>query len=224
VLRLLFALVLLGAAPLAAAEADPDTEIAQRLFADGVAAYNEHDYARALDRFEAARRVKPLPAFDYNIARCHDRLGQAAPAIAAYERYLAAAPEAPDAGEVRTRVAVLRARVEPASSPSPSPSPAAEAPRPRYTAPIVVGVVGVALLATGAGLVGSIGPDYDALERRWMIEGPSAGVTSTADSLHAREVAGWALLAAGGAAVIADVALWIVARRHRAPRSLAWAF
>src|SRR5438067_1644343 len=136
-------LAMAGAAPVVgAAEADPDTEIAQRLFAEGAAAYDAHDYAHALERFEAARRVKPLPAFDYNIARCHDRLGQAAPAIEAYERYLAAAPDAADAGEVRTRVAVLRARVEPTAAGQGAPrqgAPRLDAPRPRYTAPIVVG-------------------------------------------------------------------------------------
>ncbi|HEY2745691.1 MAG TPA: hypothetical protein VGL86_13745, partial [Polyangia bacterium] len=118
-LRLVFVLVVVSAAPLRAGEADPDTEVAQRLFGEGVAAYGAHDYAHALEKFEAARRIKPLPAFDFNIARCHDRLGQAAPAIAAYERYLAQAPDAPDAAEVRERVGILRARVE---TPSPSPS------------------------------------------------------------------------------------------------------
>lgn len=212
-LRVLVAVVLvLGPAGAGAAEADPDTEVAQRLFAEGAAAYDAKDYANALEKFEAARRLKPLPAFDYNIARCHDRLGQAEPAIAAYERYLAAAPDAPDAAEVRTRVTVLRARVEP-SKPLAS-SPAGEAPRRSYTAPIVVGVVGVALVATGAGLVGSVGPDYDALDRRWRSEGPTPSVTQAADALRGREIAGWVVLGVGGAALVADVALWIVARRH----------
>lgn len=212
-LRVLVAAVLLACAPpVVAQEADPDTEIAQRLFAEGAAAYDAKDYAHALEKFEAARRIRPAPAFDYNIARCHDRLGQAAPAIAAYERYLAAAPDAPDAAEVRTRVAVLRGRVEaPAQPAQPTRT---DAPRPHYTVPIVVGVIGVALVGAGAGLVGSVGPDYDALDRRWSVEGPTASVTQQADSLRGREIAGWVLLGTGGAALVADVALWIVARKH----------
>ena len=191
---------------------NPDTEVAQRLFAEGAAAYDGKDYAHALEKFEAARRIRPLPAFDYNIARCHDRLGQAAPAIEAYERYLAAAPDAADSAEVRTRVAVLRGRVE--TTAQPAQPPRTDAPRPHYTMPIVVGVIGVALVGAGAGLVGSVGPDYDALDRRWRVEGPTASVTQQADSLRGREIAGWVLLGTGGAALVADVALWIVARKH----------
>ena len=225
-------LALVAAAPAGAEEKDPDTEVAQRLFGEGVAAYGAHDYARALQRFEAARRLKPLPAFDYNIARCHDRLGDAGAALAAYERYLAQLPDAPDAAEVRARIAILRARVgvggttppqptaaSPSTTPPPSittPSSAADRPRLRLAVPIVVGVAGVALTATGAGLVGSVGPDYDALQRRWQAQGPTSAVVASADSLRAREIAGWTLLGIGGAALVADVALWIVARRHHA--------
>jgi tetratricopeptide (TPR) repeat protein len=225
VLRLVFAIVLLVGAPAVAAETDPDTEVAQRLFAEGASAYDAHDYARALERFEAARRLKPLPAFDYNIARCHDRLGQPGPALAAYERYLAAVPDAPDAAEVRARVAVLRGRVEPAPATTPATAtPAAEPPRTshRLIAPVVVGVAGVALFATGAGLVGSVGGDYDALQRRWQLEGPTSGVVQTADALHARELAGWTLFGIGAAALAADVVLWILAtHRHERPQQTA---
>src|SRR5207248_613612 len=113
--RIAAMLVLLALrAPAARAlEVDPDTEIAQQLIAEGAAAYDAHDYPRALARFEAARHMKPLAAFDYNIARCHDRLGHAAEAVAAYERYVAQKPDAPDSVEVRERIAVLRARLAP---------------------------------------------------------------------------------------------------------------
>src|SRR5437660_1352841 len=142
----------------ARADEDPDTELAQRLFNEGAAAYAAHDYARALDRFEAARRLKPLPAFDYNIARCHDRLGHAREAVDGYQRYLDTGPA--DAAEVRDRVTVLRARIE-------APPP----PRRKLAAPIAVGVLSLALIATGGGLVGSVGPDYDALDLRWRMQG-----------------------------------------------------
>jgi tetratricopeptide (TPR) repeat protein len=212
VIRLLVVLALLGGGGLTeAAEADPDTEVAQRLFHEGVAAYGAHDYAHALDKFEEARRLKPLPAFDFNIARCHDRLGHAQPALDAYQRYLAAAPDAPDAPEVRARIEVLRARIEPV----PSTAPVPERPTRRWAAPIAVGVVGVALLGTGGGLVGSVGPDYDALDRRWRAEGPTPGVIDTADALRSREIAGWTLLGVGGAALIVDAVLWGVASRKR---------
>src|SRR5262249_13805170 len=52
----------------------------------------------------------PLPAFDYNIGRCSERLERWAAAAAAYERYLAAQPDAEDAVEIRQRIDILKAR------------------------------------------------------------------------------------------------------------------
>lgn len=90
---------------------DPDTEIAQRRFRKGAAYYAVRDYDHAVAEFEAARRVKPSPELDFNIARCRDRLDQPGLAIEAYERYLDARPNAPDAPELRKRVEVLRTRL-----------------------------------------------------------------------------------------------------------------
>jgi tetratricopeptide (TPR) repeat protein len=201
----------LVALPLAAraGELDPDTEIAQRLFAEGAAAYDARDYPRALARFEEAHRIKPAPAFQFNIARCHDRLAHAAEAIAAYRRYLAQAPDAPDAAEVRARVTVLEARVAPTTG-------SEQRPRRSLAAPIVVGVLAVALIGTGAGLVGSIDPAYRDLLADWRSQGSTQGILNRADALRAREIAGWAVLGAGAAAAVVDVVLWVLARRSGA--------
>src|SRR5689334_11515142 len=86
---------------------DPDTEIARRHYAAGKAYYEKKDYQNALLEFEAARIAKALPAFDFNIGRCFDRLEQHAEAIEAYERYVASQPPPPDVDEVRTRIKVL---------------------------------------------------------------------------------------------------------------------
>src|SRR5205085_2221287 len=53
---------------------DPDTEVAKRQFKKGSALYMEGKYEEALVAFESAKLAKPLPAFDYNIALCFDRL------------------------------------------------------------------------------------------------------------------------------------------------------
>ena len=41
-----------------------------------------------------SRLARSLPAFDFNIARCLDRLERYEDAVAAYRRYLAASPDA----------------------------------------------------------------------------------------------------------------------------------
>src|SRR4030095_7250105 len=87
---------LAGAAPGGSME-DPDTEVARRHFEKGRAHYDRQDYRHALDEFLGAQRAKSLPGFDFNIARCHDRLEEYALAIEHYELYLTARPNAPDA-------------------------------------------------------------------------------------------------------------------------------
>ena len=98
---------------------DVDMLLGQRYFERGLRFYTANDYVHALDAFEVAQRFKPAPALSYNTGRCHDRLEQVAAAIADYERYLADAPQTPDAASVRARVKELRARLadQPARTP-----------------------------------------------------------------------------------------------------------
>ena len=90
---------------------DPDTQSARRHFDRGASLYDQAHYGAAVREFEAAKRVKPLAAFEFNIARCRDRLEEWSAAADGYERYLAAVPNAPEAAELRSRIAELRARV-----------------------------------------------------------------------------------------------------------------
>lgn len=117
---LLLALILSGlAAPPASAKpgfaakkptVDINMVLGQRYFARGATYYAAGDYARALDAFEVAQRFKPAPALYFNTGRCHDRLEQAAEAIADYERFLAEVPGTGDAAAVRARISELRVR------------------------------------------------------------------------------------------------------------------
>lgn len=113
----LFCLVAIGplrplraATPTAAI--DPDTESARRHFSAGRDHYEAGRYADAVNEFEQANRLKPLPELEFNIARTYDRMEQYEPAIEHYEKYLAALPlTAPEVGELQKRVAILRERV-----------------------------------------------------------------------------------------------------------------
>jgi hypothetical protein len=200
-----------------AADSDPDTEIARRHFEAGRAKYQESDYLGALGEFEAARKVRQLAAFDYNIARCLDRLERPAEAVVAYERYLAAAPNEPDAADVRARVGVLKQRIGEAR-PSPHPAVALTvAPPPerrsrRLIAPSVVAGAAVAAAVVGAGLLGSVSADYDSL-----VAGPSSCrpcSDAQVSPLMARADAGYVFLATAGALAVVDVVLWVRARRR----------
>lgn len=113
----LFALAAFSLGPTAArADDDPDTEVAKRLFKQGVNLYAADQYAEALDAFEKARLAKPLPAFDFNIARCYDRLGRWNDALAAYERFVVKATDPAEVKEAQGRIAVLRDRVKQAAA------------------------------------------------------------------------------------------------------------
>ena len=61
---------------------------AKALFEEGNAHYKLGEFTQALDKYKLAYRVKPLPAFQFNIAQCHRKLGQHKEAIAMYQAYL----------------------------------------------------------------------------------------------------------------------------------------
>ncbi|MSP61802.1 MAG: hypothetical protein EXR72_16005 [Myxococcales bacterium] len=229
---LLFAGLTLGPVPARADEpADPDTEIARRHFELAKRHYEGSDYSAALLEFEAAHRVKPAPAFEYNIGRCHDRLEHLAEAIAHYQRYADVHPA--DEAEVAARIAVLQKRladslpppervpptIDEKSTERPPPqdekAPAVPEARPfPYVVPLVVGVAALAIAAAGTALVLTVRPQYDDL---------ASGANRCArpcdpslySGLEARALAGYALWGVAGAAAAVDVVLWVLAPRRR---------
>src|SRR4051812_19065449 len=51
-------------------------EKSKALFAEGNEHYNLGEFTQALERYKLAYQVKALPAFQFNIAQCHRKLGQ----------------------------------------------------------------------------------------------------------------------------------------------------
>jgi len=157
-------------ATLARAQApDPDTQAARRHYQRGLGLYDQERYDDAIQEFNAAKELKPLPAFDYNIGRCQERLERWEEAAASYEHYLAATPDAPESATLEERIGVLRDRArrhdKPPNPAPPLPPPAT--PQTLMAAPaasvppkqiykrgwfwgVVVG--GVAVVAVGVGL------------------------------------------------------------------------
>jgi tetratricopeptide (TPR) repeat protein len=157
---------ILYAAAAQAQEIPPDDEIARRHFDQGRSYYAVGRYDDALEEFEAARRVRPVAALDFNVARCLDRMERFGDAIGAYQRYVQGNPKAIDADEVRERIRVLRTRL--AAMPSPVPL-VVRAPPPKPTVHrrsviAIVTTIGIAALSAvavglGVGLHRSAEPD-----------------------------------------------------------------
>ena len=78
---------------------------AKALFAEGNEHYNLGEFQQALDKYKLAYRVKPLPAFQFNIAQCHRKLGQHQDAIAMYQAYLVGVPNAENKSTIESLIA-----------------------------------------------------------------------------------------------------------------------
>ena len=187
---------------------DPDTEIARRRFVAGAKLYEDAHYEEAIAEFTAARVVKSAPAFDYNIARCYDRLERTASAIEWYERFLEHAPEGPEQLTARARLKELRAR-SPVTLPVVVERADAPAWRHRYpvAVPAAVTAVGVASLVAGGALYGVSGSSYDDYTKRGCGTN-QACFSDTWGRTRTIERAGIGLLVTGGVLGAASIGLW----------------
>ena len=94
---LLCAALLLGPAPVSAAPAkddkgapsdiksDPNFERAVAAYQRGTELYAEAKFEEALAAFQEAATLYASPDFQFNIAKCHERLGNFEEAIRSYE-------------------------------------------------------------------------------------------------------------------------------------------
>lgn len=83
-----------------------DEELAKSHFKLGMDLYNRSDYAGALVQFEKAYVYSNKPELKFNMARCHESLGNYKLALDAYEEYLRSNP--PDQNEIKVRIANVR--------------------------------------------------------------------------------------------------------------------
>ncbi len=88
--------------------AEPETkELARQHFAWGADLYAKGRYAQALAEFEEVNRLAPHPAVFYNMAHCHEKLGQPGAALRSYRQYLRSEPGAADRDAVLEAIAAL---------------------------------------------------------------------------------------------------------------------
>jgi tetratricopeptide (TPR) repeat protein len=100
-----------GAGPsLVEAQGSSEDAEARANFEAGRVAFADARFGDALPYFERAYELSERPELLYNIGICRDRLGLDAEALAAFEGYLAAVPDAENRAEVEQRIATARQR------------------------------------------------------------------------------------------------------------------
>ncbi|MGE5181008.1 MAG: tetratricopeptide repeat protein [Acidobacteriota bacterium] len=81
------------------------TDRAKALFAEGNQHFNLGEMAPALELYKRAYRIKPLPAFLFNIAQCQRKLGHYQEAITMYQSYLTGVPDAQNKATIESLIA-----------------------------------------------------------------------------------------------------------------------
>jgi len=101
------------AAPAARADDSQPKARAQVLLSEGTAAYGRGDYAAALDKFTAAYKIFPSPKLWFNIGQANRDLGRPVEAVAAFDRFLDNAGDAPPEtlAEARRSAAELKTKL-----------------------------------------------------------------------------------------------------------------
>jgi tetratricopeptide (TPR) repeat protein len=80
-------------------------------FQKGSELYESGQYQKAVQAFIEADALAPSAPLSFNVARAYERLNDSSGALRWYRDYLRRSPRAPNAGEVRTRVAALSAKL-----------------------------------------------------------------------------------------------------------------
>jgi tetratricopeptide (TPR) repeat protein len=179
-----------AAAPFAQPASDGQVSEAKQHHAEGSKLYDLAEYEAALREFKEAYRAIGDPAFLFNIAQCHRKLGHAQDAITFYRNYLRRAPHAANRAEVerligeleRTPAAPLPAEAPAAPAPPPAAPPAAPPAPALAPAPAAAGGE-PALIAVPAGAPPPAPAETPFYKRGWFWIVTGAVVAGTATTL-----------------------------------------
>jgi hypothetical protein len=87
------------------------TDQARQHFTRGKQLFATGDYRGAIGEFAAADKIAPSPLLEFNIALCHERLGERAEAVRRYRLYLERVPAATNRKVVEDKIARLEAEI-----------------------------------------------------------------------------------------------------------------
>lgn len=96
----------------AAPDEDPNYTRAVEAYRLGTELYNEAKFEEALAAFQEAATLYASPDFQFNIAKCYERLGKYEEAIRSYELYLRTAEDTGDAAVIEASITDLQRRIE----------------------------------------------------------------------------------------------------------------
>jgi hypothetical protein len=117
-----------------------DTAEARQHYSKGKQLFDAGDYRGAMAEFATADKLAPSPLLEFNIALCHERLGEKAEAVRRYRLYLDRVPDAQNRTQVEQKIHQLESEMKAESAPPPSaaappPTGPAEAAPPPATGP-----------------------------------------------------------------------------------------
>ena len=86
---------------------DADKAEALKKYKEGMSAYDLGEFKEAIKLFQEAYKKRPDPAFLFNIAQCHRKLGENSEALNFYRTYLRKSPDTKNRAEVEKRIVEL---------------------------------------------------------------------------------------------------------------------
>lgn len=95
---------------------DTPSPAARERFEEGVAAYEAGRFGDAVLAFQEADRLAPSARLSFNVAKAYERMADDRRALAAYQDYVARAPEASNRTEVEEIIARLERELQPAAA------------------------------------------------------------------------------------------------------------
>jgi tetratricopeptide (TPR) repeat protein len=197
---------------------DPNYARAVEAYRLGTELYNAAKFEEALAAFQEAATLYASPDFQFNIAKCYERLGKYEDAIRSYELYLRTAEDSGDTAVIEASIADLQRRIkerdaaaEAANKPDPVPTgPKNPGKKLVLTGGVLLGVG--ALVALGGGLGFGIPVSSDNKTLGEVLDDNPDGLTfAEADEIakgaRLNQTLELVMIGVGGALVITGAAL-----------------
>jgi tetratricopeptide (TPR) repeat protein len=234
-------LVLFTTVPARADEAPDKVQEARQHYERGMTHYQLGEFTAAVEEFKAAYALSQAPGLLFNLAQASRLAKQYERAVYFYRTFLRVQPDAPNRADVEQRIAELeplaqaqeqrkldeeKAKQQQASNPSASTTTTTVTTQPNpnrgralKVTGLVVGAVGVAALAVGAGLgVAVLDVQSQLNSLRANMGMWSQAQSDTYDRGQREATAATAMYVAGGVAVGTGIILYVIGRRQQRAR------